>query len=97
MLRYLMLILWFSFFIVSNIFTEEKIDLFLEEKKFILNGEISKGLGQYDDHLKGIVEFLVCSKGGKEYESIIGAIEADLRKKKLNLIDNKSARNIRNK
>ena len=75
MLRYLMLILWFSFFIVSNIFTEEKIDLFLEEKKFILNGEISKGLGQYDDHLKGIVEFLVCSKGGKEYESIIVADE----------------------
>lgn len=71
MLRYLMLILWLSLFFVFGMSAEKKIDLFLEGEKIVFNGEISKALGQYDDHLKGIVEFLVCSKGGKEYESII--------------------------
>ena len=71
MLRYLMLILWLSLFFAFGLFAGKENDLFLDEGKIILNGEISKALGQYEDHLKGIIEFLVCSKGGKEYESLI--------------------------
>jgi len=71
MLKYLMLILWLSLFFGFGIFAKGESDLLLDKGKIVLNGEISKALGQYDDHLKGIVEFLVCSKGGKEYESII--------------------------
>lgn len=50
---------------------EEKIQIFDKEKKIVLTGEISKALGTYDEHLKGAVEYLVCSRSGKEYESIV--------------------------
>ena len=40
-------------------------------KKLVLKGEISKALGEYDSHLKGSVEYLVCGRDGKEYESLI--------------------------
>ena len=49
----------------------ETIQILEKEKKIILTGEISKALGTYDEHLRGAVEYLVCGKGGKEYESII--------------------------
>ena len=42
-----------------------------KEKKLVLKGKISKALGEYDEHLKGAVEYLVCGRNGKEYESII--------------------------
>lgn len=42
-----------------------------EEKKLVLKGKISEALGEYDEHLKGAVEYLVCGRNGKEYESII--------------------------
>ena len=42
-----------------------------KEKQLILTGEISKALGEYDSHLRGAVEYLVCGRDGKEYESII--------------------------
>ncbi len=41
------------------------------EKQLVLTGEISKALGEYDSHLRGAVEYLVCGRDGKEYESII--------------------------
>ena len=41
------------------------------EKKLVLKGKISKALGEYDSHLKGAVEYLICGHNGKEYESII--------------------------
>lgn len=41
------------------------------EKKIVLKGKISEALGEYDSHLKGAVEYLVCGHNGKEYESII--------------------------
>ncbi len=41
------------------------------EKQLVLKGEISKALGEYDSHLRGAVEYLVCGRDGKEYESII--------------------------
>ena len=41
------------------------------EKQFVLTGEISKALGEYDAHLRGAVEYLLCARGGKEYESIV--------------------------
>ena len=41
------------------------------EKQLILTGEISKALGEYESHLRGSVEYLVCGRDGKEYESII--------------------------
>ena len=40
-------------------------------KKLVLKGEISKALGEYDSHLRGAVEYLVCGRDGKEYESLI--------------------------
>ncbi len=45
----------------------------IEEKaqKLVLKGKISEALGEYDEHLKGAVEYLVCGHNGKEYESII--------------------------
>ena len=42
-----------------------------QEKKLVLKGKISEALGEYDSHLKGAVEYLVCGRDGKEYESII--------------------------
>ena len=42
-----------------------------EHKKIILKGTISKALGEYESHLKGAVEYLVCGPTGKQYESII--------------------------
>ena len=42
-----------------------------KEKKLVLKGKISEALGEYDSHLKGAVEYLVCGQNGKEYESII--------------------------
>lgn len=41
------------------------------EKRLVLTGEISKALGEYESHLRGAVEYLVCGRDGKEYESII--------------------------
>ena len=41
------------------------------EKKLILKGKISEALGEYESHLKGAVEYLVCGHNGKEYESIV--------------------------
>ena len=42
-----------------------------KEKQLVLTGEISKALGEYESHLQGSVEYLVCGRNGKEYESII--------------------------
>ena len=42
-----------------------------EEKKILLKGTISKALGEYESHLKGAVEYLICGPTGKQYESII--------------------------
>ena len=42
-----------------------------KEKQIVLKGHISKALGEYDSHLKGAVEFLMCGPAGKEYESIL--------------------------
>ena len=42
-----------------------------KEQKLVLKGKISEALGEYDSHLKGAVEYLVCGHNGKEYESIV--------------------------
>ena len=42
-----------------------------KEKKLVLKGKISEALGEYEAHLKGAVEYLVCGHNGKEYESIV--------------------------
>ena len=42
-----------------------------KEQKLVLKGKISEALGEYEAHLKGAVEYLVCGHNGKEYESII--------------------------
>ena len=42
-----------------------------KEQKLVLKGKISEALGEYDAHLKGAVEYVVCGRNGKEYESII--------------------------
>jgi acylphosphatase len=50
---------------------EKSLQIFEKERKIVLTGEISKALGTYDEHLKGAVEYLICGRGGKEYESIV--------------------------
>ena len=50
---------------------DEHLQIVEKEKKLVLKGKISEALGEYDSHLKGAVEYLVCGRNGKEYESII--------------------------
>lgn len=60
------------FITISNIaWTDGHLQVVEKEKKLILKGKISKALGEYDEHLKGAVEYLFCGPNGKEYESII--------------------------
>ena len=66
------LILCVAIIFISNIaWTDGHIKIVEEEQKIILKGEISKALGEYDDELKGAVEFIACGPTGKVYESII--------------------------
>ena len=60
------------FIALSNIvWADGHLQVKAEDKKLILKGKISEALGEYDAHLKGAVEYLVCGRNGKEYESII--------------------------
>ena len=57
---------------LSNIaWADGHLEVKKEEKKLVLKGKISEALGEYDEHLKGAVEYLVCGHNGKEYESIV--------------------------
>lgn len=57
---------------LSNIaWADGHLQIVEKEKKLVLKGKISEALGEYDSHLKGAVEYLVCGRNGKEYESII--------------------------
>ncbi len=58
-------------FISNSAWTDGHLQIVEEEQKIILKGEISKALGQYDDTLKGAVEYIACGPSGKLYESII--------------------------
>ena len=58
--------------VLSNIgWADGHLQINAEEQKLVLKGKISEALGEYDAHLKGAVEYLVCGHNGKEYESII--------------------------
>lgn len=66
------LILFAGIIYLSNLaWTDGHVLIVEEEQKIILKGEISKALGQYDDTLKGAVEYIACGPTGKVYESII--------------------------
>ena len=57
---------------LSNIaWADEHLQIKEKEQKLVLKGKISEALGEYDSHLKGAVEYLVCGRNGKEYESIV--------------------------
>lgn len=57
---------------LSNIgWTDGHLQIQEKAQKLVLKGKISEALGEYDEHLKGAVEYLVCGRNGKEYESII--------------------------
>lgn len=57
---------------LSNVaWTDGHLQIMEKEKKLVLKGKISEALGEYDSHLKGAVEYLVCGHNGKEYESIV--------------------------
>ena len=57
---------------LSNIgWADGHLEIKEKEQKLVLKGKISEALGEYDSHLKGAVEYLVCGRNGKEYESII--------------------------
>ncbi len=57
--------------ICNNANSDGHIQVSEEEKKIVLKGTMSKALGEYESHLKGAVEYLVCGPTGKQYESII--------------------------
>lgn len=57
--------------ICNNANSDGHVQVSEEEKKIVLKGAISKALGEYESHLKGAVEYLVCGPTGKQYESII--------------------------
>ena len=60
------------FIVLPNIgWTDGHLQVMEQEKQIVLTGEISKALGEYDSHLQGAVEYLICGHDGKEYESII--------------------------
>lgn len=68
----LIVILCIGVMFLSNFaWTDGHIQIVEKEKKIILTGEISKALGQYDEELKGAVEYMACGSTGKVYESII--------------------------
>ena len=57
---------------LSNIgWADGHLQIHEKDQKLVLKGKISEALGEYDAHLKGAVEYLVCGHNGKEYESII--------------------------
>ena len=57
---------------LSNIaWADGHLEIKEKEQKLVLKGKISEALGEYDSHLKGAVEYLVCGHNGKEYESIV--------------------------
>ena len=57
---------------LSNIaWADGHLEVKAAEQKLVLKGKISEALGEYEAHLKGSVEYLVCGRDGKEYESII--------------------------
>ena len=57
---------------LSNIaWADGHLQIIEKEKQLVLKGKISEALGEYDAHLKGAVEYLVCGHNGKEYESIV--------------------------
>ena len=57
---------------LSNIgWVDGHLEIKEKEQKLVLKGKISEALGEYDAHLKGAVEYLVCGHNGKEYESIV--------------------------
>ncbi len=51
--------------------TDGHLQIIEKEKKLVLTGKISTALGEYESELRGAVEFLICGKNGKEYESIV--------------------------
>ncbi len=58
--------------VLSNIgWADGHLQIHEKDQKLVLKGKISEALGEYDAHLKGAVEYLVCGHNGKEYESII--------------------------
>ena len=60
------------FIVLGNIgWADGHLQIMEKEKQIVLKGKISEALGEYDAHLKGAVEYLVCGRNGKEYESII--------------------------
>ena len=57
--------------LLSIAWADEHLQIKEKEQKLVLKGNISEALGEYDEHLKGAVEYLVCGHNGKEYESIV--------------------------
>ncbi len=64
----------FCLFIISITpiaWTDGHLIVIEKEKKIVLKGTISKALGEFDDTLKGAIEYLACGPTGKLYESIL--------------------------
>lgn len=62
---------WCFIALPSIAWTDGHLQVMKQEKQIVLTGEISKALGEYDSHLQGAVEYLICGRDGKAYESII--------------------------
>lgn len=62
---------WFIALCTHIGWADRHLQIMEKEKQLVLKGKISEALGEYDSHLKGAVEYLICGRNGKEYESII--------------------------
>ena len=51
---------------LSNIvWADGHLQIIEKEKTLVLKGKISEALGEYDAHLKGAVEYLICGRNGQ--------------------------------
>ena len=58
--------------VLSNIgWADGHLQIKEKEKQLVLKGKISEALGEYDAHLKGAVEYLVCGRNGKNMRAFL--------------------------
>lgn len=71
-----MILLVFGLLLIGSLSAAQEtkapgIKVFMKDKRIEIDGVISTELERYLEELGGAIEYLACSRGGKEYESII--------------------------
>ncbi len=67
----LVLALLLSLFIPRSATANGHLQVEKEAQRLVLKGKISEALGEYEAHLQGALEYLICGTNGKAYESLI--------------------------